>query len=134
MQIINFLLYSDQKNNILKLYHNSNKLIIPFLLPSIILKDDNKIKKYFDLLNIINLSFHSYVSFSSIITDYHKKIPYINEKLLRIINFKSHNLFFLFISYQLYLKNFNKLEYNYVDLKRRETLPENYYKEFKNDY
>jgi hypothetical protein len=108
----------------MRLYHRSNKLLLPLIIPSLII-DDNNYKKYFDFLNITNLSFHSYVSFSSIITDYYKKIPYLNKNILKLINFKSHSIIFLFFSYKLYEKSYNNNEYKYFYLKRQETLPDN---------
>tara|TARA_Y100000741_G_scaffold206308_1_gene157004 strand:- start:3788 stop:4108 length:321 start_codon:yes stop_codon:yes gene_type:complete len=97
-----FILRPDKSNKIIKLYHKSNKIIIPFLIPSLLLKEDYKIKKYFDIFNIYNLGFHSFISFSTIVTDYHKKIPFINNNLLRILNFKCHGFIVLVLSYQLY--------------------------------
>ena len=96
--------------------------MIPFLLPSILLKEDYEIKKYFDIFNIYNLGFHSLVSFSSIVTDYHKKIPFINKNLLRILNLKCHGFLVIFFSYQLYNKYYRPEIYNYNYLKRRETI------------
>ena len=117
-----FILQPDKSNKIIKLYHRSNKIMIPFLLPSILLKEDYEIKKYFDIFNIYNLGFHSLVSFSTIVTDYHKKIPFINNNLLRILNLKCHGFLVLFFSYELYNKYYRPEIYNYNYLKRRETL------------
>jgi len=112
----------DKSNYIIKLYHKSNKIIIPLIMPSILLDENNSLKKYFDFFNLNNLSFHSYVSFSTIITDYHKKIPFINEYLLRITNLKVHGFLVLFFSYNLYNKYYNPEVYNYNYLKRKETI------------
>ena len=119
---IKFILQPDKSSKIIKLYHRSNKIMIPFLLPSILLKEDYEIKKYFDIFNIYNLGFHSLVSFSSIVTDYHKKIPFINKNLLRILNLKCHGFLVIFFSYQLYNKYYRPEIYNYNYLKRRETI------------
>jgi len=114
------ILSPDKNNKILKLYHNSNKIMLPFLLPSIILNDSYEIKKYIDLFNINNLSFHSFVSLSTIITDYHKKIPFVNQYFLRFLNLKVHSFFIIYFSYNLYYKYNHKDNYN--KLKRYETL------------
>ena len=104
--LIKKILNPDNNNSILKIYHKSNKIMIPTLFPSLILNDDNSTKKYFDLFNISNLTFHSYFSFSTIITDYHKKIPFINENVFRILNLKCHSFIILYLTYNLYNKNF----------------------------
>lgn len=96
------ILNVDKNNNVLKYYHKSNKTMIPLLIPSILLNNDNYVKPMFDIANLLNLSFHSYVSFSTIITDYHKKLPFINENVLRGLNFKSHSFLILLCSYNLY--------------------------------
>lgn len=117
------LLSPDKNNTILKIYHKSNKIMIPFIIPSLFLDDDNKYKKIFDLFNINNLGFHSYVSLSTIITDYHKKIPFINQNILRTFNFKTHVFLITFFSYNLFNKIYIPEKYNYNSLKRRETVP-----------
>ena len=106
--MLNNILFADKNNKIIKYYHRSNKLLIPFLIPSFILSSNFNEKKYFDLINIINLSFHSYVSFSSVITDYHKKIPFISEKYIRISNLKLHSMLSLYSLYYLYQENLKK--------------------------
>jgi len=118
-KILNF----DKNNTIIKLYHKSNKIMIPFLVPSFLLDDNNELKKFFDLFNINNLSFHSLISFSSIITDYHKKIPFINQNFLRLFNFKIHIFLSTFFSYNLFNKYYRPEIYYNIYLKRRETLP-----------
>jgi len=124
------ILSPDKSNFIIKLYHKSNKIIIPMMIPSLILSDNNNFKKYFDFLNINNFGFHSLVSFSTIITDYHKKLPYVNEKLLRLLNFKTHGILYIYFTYNLFNKHFDPLKYNFVELKRRETIPYNYLNHF----
>lgn len=113
----------DKNNFLLKIYHKSNKLLIPILIPTLILENENYLKKYFDFLNITNFTFHSVFSFSSIITDYHKKIPFINENVLRILNIKSHSFMFIYLTYNVYNKNYRPEVYNYNELKRKQTLP-----------
>ncbi len=114
MHVINTLLKPDQNNIILKYYHKSNKTLLPLLIPSFFLDENNRSKIFFDLFNITNLSFHSYVSFSTIITDYYKKIPFINEKLLRLINVKSHSIVLIYFTYYLYEKNNEKNNDKYL--------------------
>ena len=121
------LLSPDKSNLVIKLYHKSNKLLIPLLIPSIFLDDSNYYKKYFDFLNITNLSFHSKISFSTIITDYYKKIPFINVNYLRFFNFKIHSILYLYFTYNLYNKNYKPEVFLYNNLKRKDTLPSNYY-------
>lgn len=112
----------DKNNTILKYYHKSNKFIIPLLFPSLILDDKNQYKKYFDLINLTNISFHSYVSISCVITDYHKKIPLISESLLRLVNLKTHTLIGIGLCYHLYLKYNNHSNNNTNYLNRYETI------------
>ncbi len=121
---MNILKFAPDKNNtILKYYHKSNKALIPLLIPSFFLDDNNQFKKYFDLINLTNISFHSYVSISCVITDYHKKIPLINETILRSINLKSHTLIGLVLGYQMYIKYYKTKDYHMSYLNRYDTLP-----------
>ncbi len=118
-------LFNPDKNNItMKIYHKSNKIMLPLLLPSLFLDNENSYKQYFDFANLNILGFHSYLSFSSIITDYHKKIPFINENIIRAVNFKSHGFLFVYFSYNLY--NYYDNQYKISDrenyLKRYDTL------------
>tara|TARA_B100000900_G_scaffold154206_1_gene130946 strand:+ start:9 stop:392 length:384 start_codon:yes stop_codon:yes gene_type:complete len=122
------LLNVDKNNSALKYYHKSNKIMIPLMGPSILLNNDNYVKPVFDVANLINLGFHSYFSFSTIITDYHKKIPFINETLLRAFNLKSHSILILLFSYNLYNKYYRPEVYYFEYLRRRETLPYNHNK------
>lgn len=112
--MLNNIVFADKNNKIIKYYHISNKLLFPFLMPSFILSTNSSQKKYFDLINIINLSFHSYVSFSSVITDYHKKIPFIGEKYIRFSNLKLHSILSLYSLYYLYQEN-SKGSINYLN-------------------
>ena len=95
--------------------------MLPLLLPSFFLDNENSYKQYFDFVNLNILGFHSYVSFSSIITDYHKKIPFINENIIRTVNFKSHGFLFVYFSYNLY-NYYNKYNNEPDKLKRYDTL------------
>ena len=102
MKFFKSLSNPDKSNITMKIYHKSNKIMLPLLLPSIFLDNENNYKQYFDFANLNILGFHSYVSFSSIITDYHKKIPFINENIIRAINLKTHGFLFIYFSYNLY--------------------------------
>ena len=119
MKFFKSLFNPDKSNMTMKLYHKSNKIMLPLLLPSIFLDNDNNYKQFFDFANLNILGFHSYVSFSSIITDYHKKIPFINENIIRLVNCKTHGFLFIYFSYNLYnYYNQNKINY----LKRYDTV------------
>tara|TARA_Y100000591_G_scaffold325899_1_gene347575 strand:+ start:1077 stop:1451 length:375 start_codon:yes stop_codon:yes gene_type:complete len=115
------LINIDKNTLSVSLYHKSNKIMIPFLVPSFFLDDKNSNKKLFDLFNICNLGFHSYFSFSTIITDYYKKIPFTNENLLKILNLKTHCFLIFFFSYNLYNKYYNN-EKKYNKLNRYDTI------------
>ena len=127
MLYIKNLLSPDKSNFIIKIYHKSNKLLIPLLLPSILLEEKNNYKKYFDFFNILNFTFHSHVSFATIITDYYKKLPLINVNYLRIFNLKSHTIIYLYFTYNLFNKNYRPEVFLYNNLKRKETLSKDYY-------
>lgn len=89
--MISNILQPDLNNNLLKKYHTSGKLIIPLILPSLILRKYDVhpyVKKGFDLANILNIGYHSYVSTSCVITDYIK--PKKISNVVRIVNFNSH--------------------------------------------
>ena len=121
--MIRYLLAPDFNNTLLKVYHKSNKIMIPFLIPSILLDNENHYKKYFDVFNVINLDYHSYFSFSTIITDYHKKIPFINQSLLRFLNLKIHLFLGIYFSYNLYNYYYKPHLFKFIELKRKETIP-----------
>ena len=105
------LLYPDMNNFLIKCYHRSNKTLIPFLLPSLLMDNESKTKRYFDLLNVCNFTFHSFISVSSVITDYHKKIPYVNQNIFRLLNLKCHGLIVSYFTYELYkVYQENKME------------------------
>ena len=120
--MISKLLSPDKSNSLIKIYHKLNKLLFPSLLPSLILDNDYDIKKIFDFTNLHLFGYHSYFSFSTIITDYYKKIPFIKESILRIINLKAHCFMYILISYNLYNKYYRPELYYYDYLKRRESV------------
>ena len=83
----------NPENNlyILKKYHISSKLLIPFFGVSYYLNNNNyRYSNIFDSINILNIGFHSYVSTSCIIGDYVKSNNI--KKFFKFINFKSHTL------------------------------------------
>lgn len=91
--MISNILQPDLNNNLLRKYHTSGKLIIPLILPSLILRKYDVhpyVRNSFDIANILNIGYHSYVSTSCIITDYIK--PKKISNITRIINLKSHTI------------------------------------------
>ena len=83
----------NPENNllILKKYHFSSKLLIPFIGISCFMNYNNyKYSNIFDSINILNIGFHSYVSTSCIIGDYIK--PNNIKNFVKFVNFKSHAL------------------------------------------
>tara|TARA_Y100000991_G_C21642098_1_gene208635 strand:- start:154 stop:459 length:306 start_codon:yes stop_codon:yes gene_type:complete len=88
---MNIILTPEKNNFLLKNYHLSSKVLLPLAIPSLLLsKYDSKYQNIFHTANIFNLSYHSYVSTSCIITDYIKQ-PKI-EKIVRLVNLKSHSI------------------------------------------
>tara|TARA_B100001094_G_C18151351_1_gene783842 strand:+ start:81 stop:395 length:315 start_codon:yes stop_codon:yes gene_type:complete len=91
MNFLKNILNIDRNNQVLKVYHESNKLLVPILLPAYLSKDSNsKMSKIVQTTNILNIGFHSYVSTSCVIGDYIKHKKY--EFLARMLNLKSHKL------------------------------------------
>ena len=91
--MLNTFLQPELNNKLLKKYHLSGKLIIPLLIPSLIFSKyevNPYIKKTFDIANIINIGYHSYVSTSCIITDY-VKVKHLLT-ITRSVNLSSHGL------------------------------------------
>ncbi len=74
----------------LRIYHTSSKLLVPFSVVSFGLYQTRhkNISLTFNIVNVINFSFHSYVSTSCIISDY-VKIKHI-EPLIRRLNIGTH--------------------------------------------
>ena len=86
---LKYILKPDMNNRLLKIYHISSKAISPLAVSSLFthyyLPDyENSIHA----LNIINMSYHSYFSTSSIITDYIKP-PRISQ-FVRASSFNLH--------------------------------------------
>ena len=91
--MLNNILQPELNNSLLKKYHTSGKLIIPLLLPSLVFSKNEVnpyLKKTFDIANILNIGYHSYVSVSCIITDYIK--PKNLSSITRIVNLNSHGI------------------------------------------
>jgi|TARA_E500000178_G_C16997861_1_gene744106 hypothetical protein len=87
------ILSPDKSNFLFKKYHISNKLIFPGIITYLIsnkINDNNIITNSLLYGNIFNIGFHSYVSTSSIISDYLK--PKNISKLARCSNFGLHSL------------------------------------------
>ena len=87
-----YILSPDKTSFILKLYHKSNKAILPLILASVSSHsiDQKESIKVFDTLNTLNIAFHSYVSCSCIMTDYIK--PKYLARGSRILSLGLHSL------------------------------------------
>ena len=120
--LIKNILSPDKSTTMMKLYHKSNKAILPFMGLSFMLDNTTFYKKYFDFINISNLTLHSYISISCVITDYYKKIPFTSEKILKLANFKIHTIGSLYFLYILYNKYYRPEIYNYENLTRRKSI------------
>lgn len=91
--MLNNILQPELNNSLLKKYHTSGKLIIPLLVPSLIFNNyeiSPYFKKSFDVTNILNIGYHSYVSTSCIITDYIK--PKYLSTITRSLSLSSHGI------------------------------------------
>lgn len=86
------LLSPDKNKYLLSKYHTSSKVLLPSLCLQYIANkyEFKKTEKIIGTINILNVGFHSYVSTSTIITDYIK--PPIVTKLFRISNICAHSL------------------------------------------
>ena len=108
---MNTILFPDKNNFYLKLYHSSNKGIIPLISLSLFSNNFNKneyINYFVNGANIMNLTYHSYVSSSCIITDYIK--PKMISKIFRCTNLTLHGT--CVIGYILFYHN--KLNNTYI--------------------
>ena len=87
-------IFSPEKSNkILHLYHHSNHALIPLFGSGLLMYKFNSTSPLFKTLavaNVANFGFHSYVSTSTIITDYIK--PRSIAKFARISSFNFHCL------------------------------------------
>lgn len=104
--MLNNILQPELNNNLLKRYHMSGKLLIPLIIPSIILKKyefNPYLQSGFDIANILNIGYHSYVSTSCVITDYIK--PKNISSLVRLVNLNSHGIAISGLFYYIYNKN-----------------------------
>ena len=89
---MNIILSPEKTNSILKLYHKSNKAILPFALGSLYSHSihQKECEKVFDTINTLNIGFHSYVSSSCVITDYVK--PKYLARGSRVLSLGLHSL------------------------------------------
>lgn len=89
---MNNILSPDKNISILKKYHMSSKLLIPFTIMSFCsYNTENTLA--FNILypcSILNIGFHSYVSTSCILTDYAKPIHL--SRICRPINLTFHSV------------------------------------------
>ncbi len=83
---MNYFLSPEKNNNLLRSYHFSSKLLTPLVFSSYMVNkiENDKIKTFVHSCTISNISFHSYVSTSCIITDYIK-----SQNISRILRFSS---------------------------------------------
>ena len=85
------ILKPDSSLNLYKIYNYSNKALIPLLISSFVMNKINfEYEKPIHYLNILNMSYHSYFSTSSIITDYLKPKNY--NFVARVLNLKLHGM------------------------------------------
>tara|TARA_B100001769_G_scaffold275197_2_gene276236 strand:- start:2269 stop:2577 length:309 start_codon:yes stop_codon:yes gene_type:complete len=82
------ILTPDKSNLALRYYHTFAPTLIPMALFSYVNNKYNINCKTVDFLNAMNIGYHSYVSSSSIISDYIKH-PNLS-KIVRISNLKLH--------------------------------------------
>ena len=101
-------IFSPDKNiQLLHYYHLNNKIILPLGMASLItynLNDFKKINYFINNLGVLNLSYHSYFSTSTVITDYIK--PKFLQNTSKVLNFKLHILASL--GYFYYFNKFEK--------------------------
>ena len=104
------LLNPDKSVKLLKLYHYSNKLILPQFF---ITYFNNSTNKHFNFilnnLTALNISYHSYLSGSMILNDYLQKITknVILHNMFKISNLKLHILATIG-----YIKYFKRISYD----------------------
>ena len=104
------LLNPDKNVKVLKLYHCSNKILVPQLLISYLNNSNNIYFNYIiNSLTLFNVSYHSYVSCSMILNDYLQKFTKINliHNVVKITSFKLHIL-----AIYGYLNYFKRISYN----------------------
>ena len=98
------LLRPDHHMSYLKYYHMSSKLLIPSLFACVLSeKYDLPFASFFHSFGVLNTSFHSYVSLSTILTDYVKPRPL--NTILRSGNIGIH--FIATISYLTQINSFH---------------------------
>lgn len=102
------ILSPDKVTKCIQLYHTNNKVLLPLTFTSFLLHNNStnkNINSFAFTATTLSYAFHSYVSTSSIITDYIK--PKNISKLARIININSHSISTIGIIYYLYNNNKN---------------------------
>ena len=97
-----FLLYPETNIKLINLYNLSSKLMISIFIPNIYLSNTNYFKKYFYTINLINLSFNSYMNIAYLIKEYQTIL--LHRKLLRVTNLYIHSLAIYWFSNQLRIK------------------------------
>lgn len=70
------ILIPEKNKGLLKLYHSSSKALIPLVLGYYVSNkyESKSLETLFYTANVLNMTYHSYVSASCIITDYIKPV------------------------------------------------------------
>ena len=100
------ILTPDKSNLALRYYHTFAPTLIPMALFSYVNNKYELNYKTLDFTNAINIGYHSYVSSSTIISDYIKH-PNLS-KMARISNFKMHLVSTIGIYHYIYNINSNE--------------------------
>jgi succinate dehydrogenase hydrophobic anchor subunit len=102
-------LHLDKNSKAIGYYHKSSKLLIPLSICSLITYNLNisPCDAVIAVPTVLNYSYHSYVSCSTIITDYIKPTHY--SVVARLFNLKTHTLGTMGFFYYLYKTNKNLL-------------------------
>ena len=103
---MNNFLTPEKNNSLLKLYHTSSKTLLPFTLLSVYFynKKNKYITPILHTITLANVSYHSYVSCSCVITDYLK--PNIIAKPARVTNIGLHTFASIGYLYNILNKKF----------------------------
>ncbi len=96
---MNNILTPDKNLKFIQKYHLSSKLLLPGIAIQYVAHKNNinTFEKPLQLFNVLNIGFHSYLSTSSIITDYIKP-----KRVLFLARFSNIGLHFISMSGHLY--------------------------------
>ncbi len=90
--LIKKILYPEKTNYLIKSYHNSSKILLPGFISYYCFKNIDYVNDIIYSTNIVNITYHSYYSISSVVGDYIK--PKKMCKKIRITNFLFHSISF----------------------------------------